>query len=261
MNTALSCNSSPDGLFRAAEADDLIERSRRELTGFIVNVLKTTSLTRGRLVSATTSIRAANDNGTGDPPPPSSGGAVGRSTPATSAQAHAQAIRMCLLASEQFRSMVFAQVYLEFREAVETGRVPAAHARPILFVIARRVTQRLARMEGRHMADLIRPSPHGEDGPLDVDDFVACSGADAEALVERAQCLRILRRLLAEMPPDDREILLATKTDERYDELAARLQLKEGTARVRAHRLLTKLRERFLAALEGGTATGFDKTE
>ena len=45
------------------------------------------------------------------------------------------------------------------------------------------------------------------------------------------------------------------------DELAARLQLKEGTARVRAHRLLTKLRERFLAALEGGTATGFDKTE
>lgn len=71
-------------------------------------------------------------------------------------------------------------------------------------------------------------------------------GDDPFVRLDGAQRVRLLERVLAELSPEHREILLLREIEEMaYDEIAATLDLTEGTVKSRLARARTALLDRF----------------
>ncbi len=66
--------------------------------------------------------------------------------------------------------------------------------------------------------------------------------------LERAEQARKLKRALARLKPEKREVLLLARFSElKYDRIATLLGISEGAVKVRVHRALRELKEAFLA--------------
>ena len=66
--------------------------------------------------------------------------------------------------------------------------------------------------------------------------------------VQRKQEAVLLRRALAAMPSEKREVLIMSRfQDLKYEEIAAILKCEVGTVKVRVYRALRELADRFFA--------------
>ena len=76
----------------------------------------------------------------------------------------------------------------------------------------------------------------------------------ADRQVQQRQETALLRRALAALPPEKREVLVMSRfLDLKYEEIASVLKCEVGTVKVRVYRALRELGDRF-AALSGNTA-------
>jgi RNA polymerase sigma-70 factor (ECF subfamily) len=92
---------------------------------------------------------------------------------------------------------------------------------------------------GRHKAEVAMP-----EGTLEV--------ASGEELPDRRaqnkQEAALLRRALASLPPEKREVLIMSRfLDLKYEEIALALKCEVGTVKVRVYRALRELGDRFFA--------------
>lgn len=70
----------------------------------------------------------------------------------------------------------------------------------------------------------------------------------ADRQVQTKQETVLLRRALAAMPPEKREVLVMSRYQElKYDEIASALKCEVGTVKVRVYRALRELGDRFFA--------------
>ncbi len=75
--------------------------------------------------------------------------------------------------------------------------------------------------------------------------------ATAERDVETAESVSLLRRALLELPFDKREILILARFEARaYNEIAELLDCSVGAVKVRVHRAVKELRQRYLGLLQ-----------
>jgi RNA polymerase sigma-70 factor (ECF subfamily) len=82
------------------------------------------------------------------------------------------------------------------------------------------------------------------------------SGAAPDRQVENLQETALLRRALAALPSEKREVIVMSRFLElRYDEIASILKCEVGTVKVRVYRALRELGDRFFA-LRGEKAAG-----
>jgi RNA polymerase sigma-70 factor (ECF subfamily) len=83
---------------------------------------------------------------------------------------------------------------------------------------------------------------------------LASAEVPADRQAERRQEAALLRRALAAMPQEKREVLIMSRYLEwKYDEIAGALKCEVGTVKVRVYRALRELGDRF-AALAGERA-------
>ena len=83
------------------------------------------------------------------------------------------------------------------------------------------------------------PENAGEIGSADL---------PADRQVQARQETVLLRRALAALPPEKREVLVMSRYQElRYDEIASALNCEVGTVKVRVYRALRELGDRFFA--------------
>ena len=70
----------------------------------------------------------------------------------------------------------------------------------------------------------------------------------ADRQVQTKQETVLLRRALAAMPPEKREVLVMSRFQElKYEEIASVLKCEVGTVKVRVYRALRELGDRFFA--------------
>ena len=75
-------------------------------------------------------------------------------------------------------------------------------------------------------------------------------GADApvDRQVQKKQEAQLLRRALASLPGDKREVLIMSRfLDLKYEEIASVLKCEVGTVKVRVYRAMRELTDRFFA--------------
>ncbi len=93
---------------------------------------------------------------------------------------------------------------------------------------------------GKRKAEVALPEGAGEIG--------GSPEAAADRQVEKKQETALLRRALAAMPPEKREVLVMSRYQElKYDEIASVLKCEVGTVKVRVYRALRELGDRFFA--------------
>jgi RNA polymerase sigma-70 factor (ECF subfamily) len=81
-----------------------------------------------------------------------------------------------------------------------------------------------------------------------LDEERADPGSTALERLERDEELGLLERALAELPAGERELLVLCRFEGlRYDEIGELLGCSAGAAKVRAHRALARLRDRYFA--------------
>jgi len=112
---------------------------------------------------------------------------------------------------------------------------PPAKFRPWLFQIARNV----------YVDHLGRQKPEVE---LSEDATqISSSAVGADRALQKKQEVQLLRRALAGMPGDKREVLVMSRLLEwKHEEIAAVLHCEVGTVKVRDYRALRELSDRFL---------------
>jgi RNA polymerase sigma-70 factor, ECF subfamily len=92
---------------------------------------------------------------------------------------------------------------------------------------------------GRHKAEVALPETAAE---------LSSSELPADRQVQKKQEAVLLRRALAALPPDKREVLVMSRFLElRYEEIASVLKCEVGTVKVRVYRALRELGDRFFA--------------
>jgi RNA polymerase sigma factor (sigma-70 family) len=92
---------------------------------------------------------------------------------------------------------------------------------------------------GRRKAEVALPENAGEIGSAETP-------ADRQVLAKQETVL--LRRALAAMPPEKREVLVMSRYQElKYEEIASVLKCEVGTVKVRVYRALRELGDRFFA--------------
>ena len=70
----------------------------------------------------------------------------------------------------------------------------------------------------------------------------------ADRQAQNRQATALLRRALAALPPEKREVLVMSRYQElKYEEIAAALKIEVGTVKVRVYRALRELGDRFFA--------------
>ncbi|MFG1942391.1 RNA polymerase sigma factor [Nonomuraea sp. NPDC048826] len=120
-------------------------------------------------------------------------------------------------------------------------------ARPWLYGIAANLIGKHHRTESRSYQALARTG---------VDDVVESYADRVDARVSASAAQRDLARALAELSPDERDVLLMTAwADLSYEEVAQALEIPVGTVRSRLHRARKKTR----AALGGMDPTDIDE--
>ena len=113
---------------------------------------------------------------------------------------------------------------------------PAARFRPWLFQIARNV----------YVDHLGRLKPEVD---LSEETIQISSGAPgADRALQKQQEVQLLRRALAAMPGEKREVLVMSRLLEwKHEDIAAVLHCEVGTVKVRVYRALRELSDRFLS--------------
>jgi RNA polymerase sigma factor (sigma-70 family) len=92
---------------------------------------------------------------------------------------------------------------------------------------------------GRRKGEVALPENAGEIGSAETP-------ADRQVLAKQETVL--LRRALAALPPEKREVLVMSRYQElKYDEIASVLKCEVGTVKVRVYRALRELGDRFFA--------------
>ncbi len=133
--------------------------------------------------------------------------------------------------SEDLVQEVFFRI-LKYRRSYQ----PAASFRNWMYQVARNVHHDHA---GRHAAEVSLG-----------DEVVEFRGPEAppDRQAQTRQEAVLLRRALAAMPPDKREVLVMSRfLDLKYEEIAAILKCEVGTVKVRVYRALRDLGDRFFA--------------
>ncbi len=138
--------------------------------------------------------------------------------------------------SDDLAQEVFFRV-LKYRRSYQ----PAAAFRPWLFQIARNV----------HVDDLNRRKPEvelSEEALSQETTRISSAAIAADRAVQKAEEVQLLRRALAALPGDKREVLVMSRLLEwKYEEIASALQCEVGTVKVRVYRALRELSERFFS--------------
>lgn len=132
--------------------------------------------------------------------------------------------------SDDLSQEVFFRV-LKYRHTYQ----PAARFRPWLFQIARNVyTDHL----GRRKPEVELPEEATQ---------ISSAAVSADRALQKKQEVQILRRALAAMPGDQREVLVMSRLLEwKHEDIAAVLHCEVGTVKVRVYRALRELSDRFL---------------
>jgi RNA polymerase sigma factor (sigma-70 family) len=113
---------------------------------------------------------------------------------------------------------------------------PAAKFRPWLFQIARNV---YVDHLGHQKPEVALPEETLE---------ISSAVIGADRALQKKQELQLLRRALAGMPGDKREVLVMSRLLEwKHEEIATVLQCEVGTVKVRVYRALRELSDRFLS--------------
>ena len=113
---------------------------------------------------------------------------------------------------------------------------PGAPVRPWLYQIARNVHAGQAR---KAQPETALPEEAGE---------LSASALPADRQVQKQQETLLLRRALAAMPGEKREVLILSRfLDLKYDEIASILRCETGTVKVRVYRAMRDLSDRFFA--------------
>ena len=133
--------------------------------------------------------------------------------------------------SEDLVQEVFFRI-LKYRHTYQ----PGTPVRPWMYQIGRNA---LIDQAGKNKGEVALP----DDGA----DFTSAEAApDRQA--QRNQDSALLKRALRAMPPEKREVLIMSRFLElKYDEIARVLDCEVGTVKVRVHRALRELGDRFLA--------------
>lgn len=130
---------------------------------------------------------------------------------------------------------ILAETFLVAFERRRTYDLAVPNARPWLFGIASNLLGRHARQEARQWRAYAR-HPRSDSG----DDHEERTVARLDAEAARAD----LARLLAELDPADRDVLLLYAWAELpYDEIATAIGIPVGTVRSKLHRLRRRLRQ------------------
>ena len=137
----------------------------------------------------------------------------------------------CRAASEDLVQEVFYRI-LKYRHTYQ----PETSFRAWLFQVGRNAHLDYV---GRHKAEVSLPD--------DVVEFRAPELLpDRQA--QRNQESALLRRAMAELPREKREVLILSRfLDLKHEEIASVMQCRVGTVKVRVYRALRELSERFLA--------------
>ena len=92
---------------------------------------------------------------------------------------------------------------------------------------------------GRRKGEVALPEHAGEIGSDET---------PADRQVQNKQETALLRKALAALPPEKREVLVMSRFQElKYDEIAAALQCEVGTVKVRVYRALRELGDRYFS--------------
>lgn len=86
---------------------------------------------------------------------------------------------------------------------------------------------------------------HGEVAGVELN-MRRSDSPEPEELLSRKQDAHLLNEALAQLPDEKREVLVLSRFHEmRYQDIASILKVEAGTVKVRAHRALKELREKF----------------
>jgi RNA polymerase sigma factor (sigma-70 family) len=133
--------------------------------------------------------------------------------------------------SDDLSQEVFFRV-LKYRHTYQ----PSAKFRPWLFQIARNV----------YVDHLGRQKPE-----VDLSEEttqISSAAPAADRALQKKQEVQLLRRALAGLPTDKREVLVMSRLLEwKHEDIAAVLQCEVGTVKVRVYRALRELSDRFLS--------------
>ena len=138
--------------------------------------------------------------------------------------------------SEDLVQEVFLRV-LRFRQTYR----PGSQFRTWLYQIARNLCH-----------DRLRGSER--EAPIDEMHEVIMPVQPEDDALDRSQQARLLRQALADLPPARREVLVLSRfQDLKYEQVAAVLGCEVGAVKVRVHRALKELRQRYLTLIEKRT--------
>ena len=133
--------------------------------------------------------------------------------------------------SEDLAQEVFFRV-LKYRHTYQ----PGAGFRPWLYSVGRNVW---ADHMGKQKPEVALPEESGE---------IRGKETPPDRAYQKKQEAQLLRRALASLPGDKREVLVLSRyQDLKYEEIASVLQCEVGTVKVRVYRALRELSDRFLA--------------
>ena len=133
--------------------------------------------------------------------------------------------------SEDLAQEVFFRV-LKYRHTYQ----PGAGVRPWLYSVGRNV---FADHMGKHKSEVALADDAGE---------IRGKETPPDRAFQKKQEAVILRRALASLPGEKREVLILSRyMDMKYEEIASVLQCEVGTVKVRVYRALRELSDRFFA--------------
>jgi RNA polymerase sigma-70 factor, ECF subfamily len=134
-------------------------------------------------------------------------------------------------ASEDLAQEVFFRI-LKYRHTYQ----PGAGFRPWLYSVGRNVW---ADYMGRQKPEVALPAESAEIGGKET---------PPDRAFQKKQEAQLLRRALASLPGDKREVLVLSRyQDMKYEEIATVLHCEVGAVKVRVYRALRELSDRFLA--------------
>ena len=134
-------------------------------------------------------------------------------------------------ASEDLVQEVFFRI-LKYRHTYQTGTA----VRPWMYQIGRNA---LIDHVGRNKGEVALP---------DEAEDTSAAGPSPERLAQNSQETALLKRALHGMPQEKREVLIMSRFLElKYEEIATVLDCEVGTVKVRVHRALRELGDRFFA--------------
>jgi RNA polymerase sigma-70 factor (ECF subfamily) len=133
--------------------------------------------------------------------------------------------------AEDLAQEVFLRV-LKYRHTYQ----PGAGVRPWMYSVARNV---FADYLGKQKPEVALPEEAGE---------IRGKEPAPDRAFQKKQEAQILRRALASLPGEKREVLILSRyLDMKYEEIASVLQCEVGTVKVRVYRALRDLSDRFFA--------------